>query len=140
MPMTWNPESDARLLIAIISTTANINWEAAAIFMGKDLKRKDCSISALKHRVARLKDKAGLPVTPRAKGSKTSTKRATPMESSKADLEKAKAKKAKTDKKAKVSSTIDDDNVDQVDDDSDSDEEQSIKEEWPEEYSLLECA
>ncbi|CEJ56671.1 hypothetical protein PMG11_02872 [Penicillium brasilianum] len=135
MPMTWNPESDARLLIAIISTTPNINWEAAALFMGKD-----CSISALKHRVARLKDKAGLPVTPRAKGSKTSTKRATPMKSSKADLEKAKAKKAKTDKKAKVSSTIDDDNVDQVDDDSDSNEEQSIKEEWPEEYSLLECA
>jgi hypothetical protein len=87
-----------------------------------------------------LKDKAGLPVTPRAKGSKTSAKRATPMKSSKADLEKAKAKKAKTGKKAKASTTSDDDNVNQVDDDGDSDEEQSRSDEWPEDYSLLECA
>lgn len=83
----------------------------------------DCSVSALKHRVSRLKDKAGLPATPRGKTSKTGTKRATPMKSSKADLDKAKAKKTKTEKKPKVTTAIDDDNIDQVDDESDEEQE-----------------
>ena len=98
----------------------------------------DCSVSALKHRVARLKDKAGLPATPRGKTSKAGTKRATPMKSSKADLDKVKAKKGKTEKKPKVSTAIDDDNLDRVDDDSN--EEQEPKDESHEDDSLLEYA
>lgn len=98
----------------------------------------DCSVSALKHRVARLKDKAGLPTTPRGKTPKAGTKRATPMKSSKADLDKAKTKKAKAEKKPKVGTAIDDDNIDHVDDESD--EEQEPKDESHEDDSLLEYA
>ncbi|KAF3387073.1 hypothetical protein F1880_001267 [Penicillium rolfsii] len=98
MPMSWSPEADARLLIAIINTTSNINWDAAASFLGSD-----CTVSAIKHRVARLKEKAGLPAAPRANGGKA--KRATCMKASKESLEQAKAKSnAKTSKKEKAKS------------------------------------
>ncbi|KAL3476806.1 hypothetical protein BJX99DRAFT_258140 [Aspergillus californicus] len=54
MPMIWNDQADAKLLMAIIAKSdAKLNWTAIAEYMGPD-----CTISALQHRVQRLKDRA----------------------------------------------------------------------------------
>ncbi|KAJ5892220.1 AT hook motif protein [Penicillium subrubescens] len=124
MPMSWSPEADARLLIAIINTTSNINWDAAASFLGED-----CTVSAIKHRVARLKEKAGVPSTPRTKGGKT--KRTTSMKASKDDLAKA---KAKGDKKAKANVSLDDDNSDDIEDSNDGEVKERLEADSSAEY------
>ncbi|KAL4929233.1 uncharacterized protein BDV17DRAFT_290885 [Aspergillus undulatus] len=52
MPMIWNDQADAKLLVAIISTNdAKLNWSAIAEYMGPE-----CSVSAVQHRIQRLKD------------------------------------------------------------------------------------
>ncbi|KAL4915795.1 hypothetical protein BDW62DRAFT_187964 [Aspergillus aurantiobrunneus] len=53
MPMVWNDQADAKLLVAIITKTdGRLNWASIAEYMGPE-----CSASAVQHRVQRLKDK-----------------------------------------------------------------------------------
>ncbi|PYH36827.1 uncharacterized protein BO87DRAFT_423801 [Aspergillus neoniger CBS 115656] len=53
MPMTWNETNDARLLVGILTTTnVKIDMHALANFMGPG-----CTVSAVQHRIQRLKDK-----------------------------------------------------------------------------------
>ncbi|GLA71732.1 hypothetical protein AtubIFM55763_002212 [Aspergillus tubingensis] len=53
MPMTWNETADARLLVGILTTTnVKIDMHALAKFMGPG-----CTVSAVQHRIQRLKDK-----------------------------------------------------------------------------------
>ncbi|KAJ0421965.1 hypothetical protein BJY00DRAFT_281507 [Aspergillus carlsbadensis] len=54
MPMVWNDQADAKLLLAIINmTTTKLNHAAIAEFMGPD-----CTASAVQHRIQRIKEKA----------------------------------------------------------------------------------
>ncbi|KAL4960316.1 uncharacterized protein BDV14DRAFT_204846 [Aspergillus stella-maris] len=53
MPMVWNDQADAKLLVAILATNdAKLNWAAIAEYMGAG-----CTISAVQHRIQRLKEK-----------------------------------------------------------------------------------
>ncbi|OJI86900.1 hypothetical protein ASPTUDRAFT_188249 [Aspergillus tubingensis CBS 134.48] len=53
MPMTWNETNDARLLVGILTTTnVKLDMHALANFMGPG-----CTVSAVQHRIQRLKDK-----------------------------------------------------------------------------------
>ncbi|RAK91614.1 hypothetical protein BO79DRAFT_215300 [Aspergillus costaricaensis CBS 115574] len=53
MPMTWNETNDAKLLVGILTTTnVKIDMHALANFMGPG-----CTVSAVQHRIQRLKDK-----------------------------------------------------------------------------------
>ncbi|KAL2795351.1 hypothetical protein BJX66DRAFT_336916 [Aspergillus keveii] len=54
MPMVWNDQADAKLLLAIINmTTTKLNHPAIAEYMGPD-----CTASAVQHRIQRIKEKA----------------------------------------------------------------------------------
>ncbi|KAL2853023.1 hypothetical protein BJX68DRAFT_265262 [Aspergillus pseudodeflectus] len=54
MPMVWNDQADAKLLLAIITmTTTKLNHAAIAEFMGPE-----CTASAVQHRIQRVKEKA----------------------------------------------------------------------------------
>ncbi|KAE8356627.1 hypothetical protein BDV28DRAFT_82779 [Aspergillus coremiiformis] len=53
MPMTWTDQADARLLVGIILLhNFKIDHRALATFMGKD-----CSVSAIQHRIQRIKER-----------------------------------------------------------------------------------
>ncbi|RAH62091.1 hypothetical protein BO85DRAFT_474625 [Aspergillus piperis CBS 112811] len=53
MPMTWNEVTDAKLLVGILTTTnVKLDMHALAKFMGPG-----CTVSAVQHRIQRLKDK-----------------------------------------------------------------------------------
>ncbi|KAL2852502.1 hypothetical protein BJY01DRAFT_244500 [Aspergillus pseudoustus] len=75
MPMIWNDQTDAKLLVAIITTTdAKLNHAAIAEFMGPD-----CSTSAVQHRIQRLREKVKTIVTDGAtEGNITPKKRGRP--------------------------------------------------------------
>ncbi|KAL1848080.1 hypothetical protein Plec18167_008777 [Paecilomyces lecythidis] len=54
MPMTWNAEADARLLIAIIAVgNPKMDYDKLSDYMGGD-----CTAYAIQHRIRKLKDKA----------------------------------------------------------------------------------
>ncbi|KAL4999277.1 hypothetical protein BDV10DRAFT_56857 [Aspergillus recurvatus] len=54
MPMTWNEQADAKLLVAIIATnTVKLDWKAIAEFMGTE-----CTPIAVQRRIQRIKEKA----------------------------------------------------------------------------------
>lgn len=94
----------------------------------------ECTVSALKHRVARLKGRAGVQGTTRPKTRKSGTKRAKTMKATKEDFEKAKAT-AKSNKKVKVSSDTNEDNLDEDNiDNVDSSDEQQSSEDFGLEY------
>ncbi|KAL3461117.1 hypothetical protein BJX64DRAFT_289685 [Aspergillus heterothallicus] len=66
MPMVWNDQADAKLLVAIISTSnAKLNHAAIAEFMGSVndsianalLHQIDCTASSVQHRIQRLREK-----------------------------------------------------------------------------------
>ncbi|KAJ5676088.1 hypothetical protein N7462_008985 [Penicillium macrosclerotiorum] len=68
MPMIWDDKADAKLLVGIIATGTGVNYDALAEFMGAP-----CTVSAIKHRIARIKEKAEVSVAlPRASPSKSS--------------------------------------------------------------------
>ncbi|KAE8152431.1 hypothetical protein BDV25DRAFT_137880 [Aspergillus avenaceus] len=53
MPIAWTAEADAKLLVAIISTSKmKIDLKAVAAFMGPE-----CTVSSVQHRINRIKDK-----------------------------------------------------------------------------------
>ncbi|PWY86891.1 hypothetical protein BO70DRAFT_427886 [Aspergillus heteromorphus CBS 117.55] len=53
MPMSWNETADAKLLIGILHTSSvKLDFAALAQYMGPD-----CTVSAVQHRIQRLKDK-----------------------------------------------------------------------------------
>ncbi|GCB26646.1 hypothetical protein AAWM_09531 [Aspergillus awamori] len=59
MPMTWNETTDARLLVGILTTTnVKLDMHALAKFMGPG-----CTVSAVQHRIQRLKDKVAVAPT-----------------------------------------------------------------------------
>lgn len=95
----------------------------------------ECTVSALKHRVARLKDRAGVQAIPRPKTRKSDTKRAKTMKATKEDFEKAKAT-VKSSRKVKVSSAADEDNPDEdnIENVDSSDEQESPEEDFGLEY------
>ncbi|CAI7613564.1 unnamed protein product [Penicillium pancosmium] len=97
MAITWDAEADAKLLVGIVTTSNTaIDFEKLAEFMGQGkypptaflLKKTSlhCTVSALRHRIQRIKEKAGLT---NAKGavpkspSTPKTKRSTPMKATK---------------------------------------------------------
>ncbi|EAS30780.3 uncharacterized protein CIMG_06259 [Coccidioides immitis RS] len=53
MPMTWNAQADARLLLAIIKTSPKIDLKAVVKHMGNE-----CTEKALRHRIGRLQSLA----------------------------------------------------------------------------------
>ncbi|KAL4782494.1 hypothetical protein BJX76DRAFT_358860 [Aspergillus varians] len=54
MPMNWNDQADAKLLVAIITQVGpKLNWAGIAEYMGPD-----CTVSAVQHRIQRIKEKA----------------------------------------------------------------------------------
>ncbi|PLB45246.1 hypothetical protein P170DRAFT_479765 [Aspergillus steynii IBT 23096] len=54
MPMNWNDQADARLLVAILQTmTGKLDTAAIAKHMGTE-----CTVSAIQHRIQRIKEKA----------------------------------------------------------------------------------
>ncbi|KAJ5386302.1 hypothetical protein N7509_008843 [Penicillium cosmopolitanum] len=98
MAITWDAEADAKLLVGIVTTSNTaIDFEKLAEFMGQGkypptaflLKRNlasYCTVSALRHRIQRIKEKAGLTnakgVAPKSP-STPKTKRSTPMKATK---------------------------------------------------------
>ncbi|KAJ5167702.1 uncharacterized protein N7482_003296 [Penicillium canariense] len=96
MPMTWDSKADAKLLNGIISTTSTINYEAVADFMGPG-SHADCTVSAIKHRISRLREKAGIVASsPKSAGrtkdltSSPTKKRASTMKATKESASKPK--------------------------------------------------
>ncbi|GAD97994.1 AT hook motif protein [Paecilomyces variotii No. 5] len=76
MPMTWNAEADARLLIAIIAVgNPKMDYDKLSEFMGGD-----CTAYAIQHRIRKLKDKANgkssgsTPNTPSKRKKRSDTK------------------------------------------------------------------
>ncbi|KAJ9273026.1 hypothetical protein DTO212C5_947 [Paecilomyces variotii] len=54
MPMSWNAEADARLLVAIIAVgNVKMDYDKLSEYMGGD-----CTAYAIQHRIRKLKDKA----------------------------------------------------------------------------------
>ncbi|OJJ74895.1 hypothetical protein ASPBRDRAFT_204959 [Aspergillus brasiliensis CBS 101740] len=69
MPMTWNETTDARLLVGILTTTSvKLDMHALAKFMGPG-----CTVSAVQHRIQRLKDKVGTVSTTSTPGEMTAS-------------------------------------------------------------------
>ncbi|OJZ92470.1 hypothetical protein ASPFODRAFT_28240 [Aspergillus luchuensis CBS 106.47] len=92
MPMTWNEVTDARLLVGILTTTnVKLDMHALAKFMGPG-----CTVSAVQHRIQRLKDKvstsgtASSPATTTATTTMTSPGNETPTTPTPATPEKRK--------------------------------------------------
>ncbi|KAL4970079.1 uncharacterized protein BDV14DRAFT_195614 [Aspergillus stella-maris] len=58
MPMTWNSEAEAKLLIGIIAQTkgTRLDYKELATYMGPD-----CSVSALHQHIFKLRRDAGIP-------------------------------------------------------------------------------
>ncbi|KAJ5584686.1 uncharacterized protein N7459_004486 [Penicillium hispanicum] len=54
MAITWDSEADAKLAVGL-ATLSKVDWEALAKFMGND-----CTPGALKHRISRLRARAGV--------------------------------------------------------------------------------
>ncbi|RAL02418.1 uncharacterized protein BO80DRAFT_443729 [Aspergillus ibericus CBS 121593] len=55
MPMNWNDTADAKLLVGILATTnVKLDMPALASYMGPG-----CTVSAVQHRIQRLKEKVG---------------------------------------------------------------------------------
>ncbi|KAI9931484.1 hypothetical protein ASPWEDRAFT_25641 [Aspergillus wentii DTO 134E9] len=53
MPITWNDQNDAKLLVSILSTTTmKPDYKAIAKCMGPE-----CTVSAVQHRIQRLKER-----------------------------------------------------------------------------------
>ncbi|GLB03642.1 hypothetical protein AtubIFM57258_008883 [Aspergillus tubingensis] len=76
MPMTWNETNDAKLLVGILTTTnVKIDMHALAKFMGPG-----CTVSAVQHRIQRLKDKVSTS-TPGGTASSPATTATTTMTS-----------------------------------------------------------
>ncbi|KAJ5989197.1 hypothetical protein N7481_004407 [Penicillium waksmanii] len=84
MTITWNAEADAKLLVGIITTSNTaIDFEKVAEFMGQG---KYPPTVALKHRIQRIKEKAGLTSSKSAipkSPSTPKTKRSTPRKATK---------------------------------------------------------
>ncbi|KAJ9295270.1 hypothetical protein DTO271G3_6093 [Paecilomyces variotii] len=54
MPMSWNAEADARLLVAIIAVgNVKMDYDKLSEYMGGD-----CTAYAIQHRIRKLKEKA----------------------------------------------------------------------------------
>ncbi|PWY85165.1 hypothetical protein BO83DRAFT_1194 [Aspergillus eucalypticola CBS 122712] len=69
MPMTWNETNDAKLLVGILTTTnVKLDMHALANFMGPG-----CTVSAVQHRIQRLKDKVSSTSTPGGTASSPAT-------------------------------------------------------------------
>ncbi|RMJ27897.1 hypothetical protein PHISP_01240 [Aspergillus sp. HF37] len=63
--VNWTDQADAKLLVSILHTsTPRIDYAAVAKLMGEDV-----TISAIKHRIQRLKDKVDASATNGAAGS-----------------------------------------------------------------------
>ncbi|KAL4743419.1 hypothetical protein BDV11DRAFT_178245 [Aspergillus similis] len=59
MPMTWNAEAEARLLIGILAQLkGSLDYRALADHMGPE-----CSVMALRHRIFKLRRDAGIPAS-----------------------------------------------------------------------------
>ncbi|KAJ5093114.1 hypothetical protein N7456_008975 [Penicillium angulare] len=54
MTINWDTKADAKLMSAF-TQTGSVDYEAVAKYMGDG-----CTVSAVKHRIARLRDKAGI--------------------------------------------------------------------------------
>ncbi|KAJ5267635.1 hypothetical protein N7478_010443 [Penicillium angulare] len=54
MTITWDSKADAKLMSAF-TQTGSVDYDAVAKYMGDG-----CTVSAVKHRIARLRDKAGI--------------------------------------------------------------------------------
>ncbi|KAF4220977.1 hypothetical protein CNMCM8980_002855 [Aspergillus fumigatiaffinis] len=98
MPMTWDHETDAKLLLGIIATSnVKPDYEALAKYMGPD-----CTVYAIQHRIRKLKTDAGAVTTADVDSSTPATpekrKRGRPKKDTNgdgADKDKASPKKAK---------------------------------------------
>ncbi|PWY94920.1 hypothetical protein BO94DRAFT_571575 [Aspergillus sclerotioniger CBS 115572] len=65
MPMAWNETADAKLLVGILTTTnVKLDMHALANYMGPG-----CTVSAVQHRIQRLKEKVVAAATDSAPGS-----------------------------------------------------------------------
>ncbi|BCR95753.1 uncharacterized protein AKAW2_20693A [Aspergillus luchuensis] len=74
MPMTWNEVTDARLLVGILTTTnVKLDMHALAKFMGPG-----CTVSAVQHRIQRLKDKVSTSGTASSPATTTATTMTSP--------------------------------------------------------------
>ncbi|KAJ5591094.1 hypothetical protein N7450_005066 [Penicillium hetheringtonii] len=84
MPITWDSQADAKLLIGIVESST-INYQSVADFMGDG-----CTVSAVKHRVQRLRERAShagsgkTSTNPPKSPSTPKTKRSTSIKVSKA--------------------------------------------------------
>ncbi|KAJ5916214.1 hypothetical protein N7504_000229 [Penicillium tannophilum] len=67
MPIQWDREADAKLINAL-ATTGSPDFEAVAKAMGEGV-----TVSAIKHRLVRIREAAGIPSAREAKKNKTST-------------------------------------------------------------------
>lgn len=75
MGINWNEQADARLLVGVLSTThQKLDYRALAEFMGKN-----CTVSAVQHRIKRLKEKIKTP--PSDSGSASASAPPTPTAS-----------------------------------------------------------
>ncbi|KAJ6011459.1 hypothetical protein N7451_002871 [Penicillium sp. IBT 35674x] len=67
MPIQWDREADAKLINAL-ATTGSPDFEAVAKAMGEGV-----TVSAIKHRLVRIREAAGIPSAREAKKNKAST-------------------------------------------------------------------
>ncbi|GES58708.1 AT hook motif protein [Aspergillus terreus] len=75
MGINWNEQADARLLVGVLTTThQKLDYKALAEFMGRD-----CTVSAVQHRIQRLKEKIKMP--PSDSGSVSASATPTPTAS-----------------------------------------------------------
>ncbi|KAL4764386.1 uncharacterized protein BDW70DRAFT_157030 [Aspergillus foveolatus] len=59
MPMTWNAEAEARLLLGILAQVRGVlDYKALAAHMGPE-----CSVIALRQHISRLRRDAGIPAS-----------------------------------------------------------------------------
>ncbi|PYH99945.1 hypothetical protein BO71DRAFT_393913 [Aspergillus ellipticus CBS 707.79] len=72
MPMTWNDTADAKLLIGILQTSpVKLEFAPLAEYMGPS-----CTVSAIQHRIQRLKEKVSAVATGTESGPATPSKKA----------------------------------------------------------------
>ncbi|KAJ5104147.1 hypothetical protein N7532_004676 [Penicillium argentinense] len=106
MPITWDTQADAKLLAGIVATSSPaINYQAVADYIGDG-----CTISALKHRIQRIKERAGITGNPRS-ASGSGASKTSPVASKVKHTTTSKV--TKTRKTKPRSAKISDDNADQ---------------------------